>query len=103
MNKQPWFKVGETVRLSLYGFDNLYEVSKVTELPNGRSNVKMYGYRLITCSDQKPLVYGEQGLNIFNESLLLKVPAETFLTFQELIHKINTTDYTAKWEPEDEE
>lgn len=102
MNKQPWFSVGEVVRLSLLGYDNLYRITKIVDLPNGRSSVKTYGYRLVNTVDNKPLTYGDNELNVFNESLLWKVPAETFLTFQELIHKINTTDYTAKWEPEDD-
>ena len=100
--KQPWFAINEVVRLSLLGYDNLYRITKIVDLPNGRSCVNTYGYRLVNTVDNKPLTYGDNELNVFNESLLWKVPTETFLTFHELLHKLQTTDYTEKWESEDE-
>lgn len=102
MNKQPWFAVNEVVRLSLLGYDNLYRITKIIDLPNGRSSVKTYGYRLVNTVDNKPLTYGDNELNVFNESLLWKVPAETFLTFKELINQLQTTDYRERGEADSE-
>lgn len=100
--RQPWFSVGEVVRLSLLGYDNFYRITKIVDLPNGRSSVKTYGYRLVNTVDNKPLTYGDNELNVFNESLLWKVPAESFLTLKELIHICNTTDYREKGETDND-
>ena len=100
MTRKPWFSQNEIVRLSLMGYDSLYRVDKVLELPNGRSSVKSYGYKLSTCMDNKPVVYGEQALNVFNESLLLKAHNETWMTFPELIHYLKHTDFTLESEDE---
>lgn len=93
MNKQPWFKVNEIVSLSLYGYDSIYRVTKIIDLPNGRSNIKQYGYKLIKCSDNSPLTYGESKLSTFNESLLLKCPQLSYMTWCELKQKLNNTNF----------
>jgi len=92
--RQPWFAVNEIVSLSLLGYDSIYRITEVVELPQGRSNVKAFGYRLIKCSDNSILTYGDQELSVFNESLLLKCPDETWLTWTELLNQLNTKDYT---------
>lgn len=102
MIRQPWYAVNEVVRLSLMGYDNLYRVSKVVELPQGKSSVKAYGYKLINCMNNQPLTYGEDKLTVFNESLLWKVPAETYLTWEELKHKLRVTDFRIEGEQEND-
>jgi len=102
MTRRPYYTVNEIVSLSLLGYDSIYRVTKVVELPQGRSSVKAFGYRLIKCSDNSVLTYGDQGLNVFNESLLLKCPEESYLTWIELKHKLNTTDFTLEGEREND-
>lgn len=102
MNRQPWYSLNEVVRLSLMGYDSLYRISKVVELPQGKSSVKAYGYKLINCMNNQPLTYGEAKLTVFNESLLWKVPTETYLSWPELLHKLNTTDFRLEGEREND-
>lgn len=102
MNKQPWFAVKEIVSLSLLGYDSIYRITEVVELPQGRSNVKAFGYRLIKCSDNSILTYGDQELSVFNESLLLKCPEESWLSWEELKHKLRVTDFRIEGEREND-
>lgn len=100
--RKPWFSVKEIVSLSLLGYDSIYRITEVVELPQGRSNVKAFGYRLIKCSDNSILTYGDQELSVFNESLLLKCPEESWLSWSELLHKLNTTDFRLEGEREND-
>lgn len=84
------------------GYDSLYRVSKVVELPQGKSSVKAYGYKLINCMNNQPLTYGEAKLTVFNESLLWKVPAETWLSWEELKNKLRVTDFRIEGEREND-
>lgn len=100
MTRRPYYQVNEIVSLSLLGYDSIYRVTKVVELPQGKSNVKDFGYRLIKCSDNSILTYGDEQLNVFHERLLLKCPEESFLTWEELKHKLRVTDFRIEGEME---
>lgn len=102
MTRRPYYQIKEIVSLSLLGYESIYRITEVVELPQGRSSVKAFGYRLIKCSDNSILTYGDQELSVFNESLLLKCPEESYLTWEELKHKLRVTDFRIEGEQEND-
>lgn len=96
MNNRPaYYKKDEVVRLRLKGYDSLYQITEVKYYngPSKNGPLHCWTYKLIDCKDGKAVTYQPTEQETFSEALLCKAYSESWITYKELIHKLNNTNY----------
>lgn len=100
--RQAYYKKDEVVGLRLKGYDSLYQITEVKYYngPSKNGPLHCWTYKLVDCKDGKPVIYEPTEQETFSEPLLCKAYSESWLTYKELIKKLQTTDFTKETEDE---